>query len=316
MDDLTLSNLLAIMKKNSISASTNLSFSELTTLGCGGKIKLVVYPNTVRKIVFVLRRLQALGVNYVVLGKGSNTLASDNEYDGVVVSTLEMKSVKLSKHIVTAQAGVPTVTLGKLLQSKGLTGGEFLSCLPASVGGAVVTNAGCFNQDVKSVATSVTVLHKGKIRKISADKCCFAKRNSLFKNNGDYVVLSASFKFNKSTPDDVAATIADMRRRKAESQPLNYRSAGCALYHEKVAVSRLIDQANLKGFNIGDAKISTKHAGFVVNVDKAESKDIYLVIQHAKNVLYQKYGVVAKVEVCLINFTKDEQNDFFTGSQK
>lgn len=316
MDDLTLANVLSIMKKNSIPARTDLSFSELTTLGCGGKIKLILYPNTIRQLVRAVRCLNNYRVKYVVLGKGSNTLASDDDYDGAVLSTLNLKSVKVSGRRVTAQAGVSTVTLGKLLQSKGLTGGEFLSCLPASVGGAVVTNAGCFGQNVKAVTTSVTVLHNGKIRKISADKCGFAKRHSIFKNNADYVVLSANFKFGKANPDDIADSVNDMRRRKADSQPLNYRSAGCVLYHDKVAVSRLIDEASLKGFGIGDAKISTKHAGFVVNVDKAASKDIYLVIRHAQDVLYQRYGVAAKIEVCLINFTKDEQDDFFTGSQK
>lgn len=304
----------SIMKKKSIETCANLTFAELTTLGTGGKIKLVVYPDTVSKLIFVIRCLTKLNVDYVVLGKGSNTLASDESYCGVVVSTLKLKKIKLHGRNVYAQAGASTVTLAKLLQDNGLSGGEFFACLPASVGGAVITNAGCYNQDVKSVAVSITALYKGKICKISADKCRFSKRSSIFKNNGDYVVLSACFKFNKSTSDKVAALIADMRNKKSASQPLNYRSAGCVLYHEKVAVSRLIDEANLKGFQIGGAKISTKHAGFVVNVDKARSQDIYLIIQRVKEVLYRNYGIIAKTEVCLINFTKDEKDDLFAGS--
>lgn len=302
------------MKKKSIPTYTNLSFSELTTLGVGGKIKLVISPTSIRKFVYALRCLQKLNARYVVLGKGSNTLASDDDYDGAVVSTLNLKSVKIAGRKVQAQAGVSTITLSKLLQQRGLCGGEFFACLPASVGGATVMNAGCYGQDVKSVVTSVTVYHNGKIRKVSAEKCRFVKRGSLFKNNADYIVLATTFKFDKSNPKQIADKIAEMRQRKASTQPLNFRSAGCALYHDKVAVSRLIDEANLKGYQVGGAQISTKHAGFVVNLDKAESKDIYLVIRHAKQTLKQRYGIVAKVEVCLINFTKDEQDDLFAAS--
>lgn len=284
-------------------------------MGCGGKIKLALFPDTVGKLAFAAKYLSKNGVRFVVLGKGSNVLASDDDYDGAVLSTLKLKGVKLKGNRVTAQAGASTVTLGKLLADNGLTGGEFLSCLPASVGGAVVTNAGCFNQDVKSIVTSVTALYKGKIRKIPSDKCGFAKRRSIFKNNPDYVVLSVSFKFRKADPDSIVRAVADMRRRKAETQPLNYRSAGCALYHDKAVVSRLLDEAGLKGFAIGGAEISAKHAGFVVNVDKATAKDIYLVIRRAQDTLYSKYGVSAKIEICLINFTKDMQDDFFAGSQ-
>lgn len=314
MDSLALNAVVSIMKKKSIETNADLTFSRLTTLGVGGKIKLVIYPDTISKIVYAVRYLSKFKIDYIVLGKGSNTLASDEVYDGVVVSTLKLNKLKISGRNVSAQAGLSTVTLAKQLQTRGLTGGEFFACLPASVGGTTVTNAGCFNQDVQSVVTSVTALHNGKVIKLPASKCNFGKRQSVFKNNADYVVLSTQFKFVQSNPDSVADTIASMRRRKSDTQPLNYRSAGCVLYHDKVAVSRLIDEANLKGFQIGDAKISTKHAGFVVNLDKAKSKDIYLIIRHVKRALYLSYGVVAKVEVCLVNFTKDEQDDIFAAS--
>lgn len=316
MDEREYGQVVSIMKKNLIPYCENKSFSRLTTLGAGGTIKLVVYPDTIRKMVKAVNSLVKLKINHLVLGNGSNVLASDDVYDGVVVATAKMKQFTISGDTVTAQAGVSTVTLSKALQEKGLTGGEFFACLPATVGGAVVGNAGCFGQDVGSCITSVTVLHKGKVRVIPASKCGFVKRESIFKNKSDYVVLSAKFKFGRGKPDDIADKIANMRQRKASTQPLNYRSAGCALYHDKVAVSRLIDEAGLKGYAVGDAKISTKHAGFVVNVDKAQSKDIYLVIKHMQRALFERYGIVAKVEVCLVNFTKDERDDLFAGSKK
>ena len=316
MDNAVYAELVSKMKKKLIPIDENLSFRELTTLGCGGTIKLTVYPTSVKQMVFAVKLLTKLGVPFVVLGKGSNTLASDEPYDGVVVSALKMNKLKLSKRGAYAQAGVSTLNLGKQLREHGLSGGEFLSCLPASVGGATVSNAGCFGQEMSSIVKYVTVLCNGRVKRIPASQCGFAKRRSLFKNNADYVVLGVRLKLVKRNAEEISATIADMRARKAATQPLDFRSAGCTLYHDKVAVSRLIDQAGLKGYMVGRAQISTKHAGFVVNLDKARSKDIYLVMLHAKNTLYNRFGVCAKVEVNLVNFTKDEEDDIFAGSKK
>lgn len=314
MDTKTLCNLVSIMKKKLIPTSKNKAFSQLTTLGVGGKIKLVIYPPTIRKFAFAVKTLKSLNLQYVILGKGSNILAADGDFDGVAVSTQKLNRVKIRGCNVTAYAGTSTIYLAKLLQQSCLGGGEFMACLPASVGGATVCNAGCFSQDMRSVIKRVTVLYKGRICRLNAEDCGFDKRTSIFKNSDKYAVLSVSFRFCKTTPCDIADKISDIKAKKFASQPLNYRSAGCVLYHDKVAVSRLIDEAGLKGYAVGGAKISEKHAGFVVNVDKACSKDIYLIIRHIIQTLKFRYGVTAKVEVCLINFTKDEQNDLFAGS--
>lgn len=310
MDKATENLLLSKMKKYLIATCRNVPFTKLTTLGVGGTINVTVYPDTERKLIKTVRLLSKLKVNYYILGKGSNVLASDDYFDGVVVVNKTDK-IRVCRNRVVALSGVSTVTLGKLLADKGLSGGEFFACLPASVGGATVGNAGCFGQDVAGVVSSVKVLHNDRIRVLSRQKCQFSKRNSLFKNNDNYVVLSVKFRFTRSSTQEVKDKISQMRGKKAQTQPLNYRSAGCVLYHDKVAVSRLIDQAGLKGYTVGGAQVSTKHAGFVVNLDKATSWDIYLVIRYVKETLLSFYGVRAKTEVCLVNFTQ-EQYDILT----
>lgn len=310
MDKATENLLLSKMKKYLIATCRNVPFTKLTTLGVGGTINVTVYPDTERKLIKTVRLLIKLKVNYYILGKGSNVLASDDYFDGVVVVNKTDK-IRVCRNRVVALSGVSTVTLGKLLADKGLTGGEFFACLPASVGGATVGNAGCFGQDVAGVVDSVKVLHNSRIRVLSKQMCQFSKRNSLFKNNDSYVVLSVKFRFTRSSTQEVKDKISQMRGKKAQTQPLNYRSAGCVLYHDKVAVSRLIDQAGLKGYTVGGAQVSTKHAGFVVNLDKATSWDIYLVIRYVKETLLSFYGVRAKTEVCLVNFTQ-EQYDILT----
>lgn len=292
---------LSKMKKFSIDLVENIPFARLTTFKSGGTIKLTIYPDTVRKLVSALRLLDNYGVKYCVLGRGSNTLASDGYYDGVVIVTTKLKGVKLRKTQADVLCGTSAIALAKQLRKAGLSGGEFFACLPASVGGAVVCNAGCFDQCVSDIVTSVLVYRNGQIKRFKIDQCRFGKRTSLFKNS-NYIVISARFAFSRSTESIVSAQIDEMRRKKAETQPLNKPSAGCALYHDKIPISKYLDFAGLKGYSVGDAAVSLKHAGFVVNHGNATSAQILAVIEHMEQTLYKRFGIIAHREITLINF--------------
>ena len=308
MNEQTLQQLLVQMKKYSVETSVDKRFSELTTLGCGGKIQVTLFPDTVTKLVKTVRLLRRLKVNYYVLGKGSNVLASDDDFDGVVIVTTAMNRIDVHGVKIYALAGASTLNVYKQAEIRGLTGGEFLSCLPATIGGATVCNAGCFGQDVKGILRSVTVLHNGKVKRLSLEQCKLCKRNSIFKQQPQYIVLAVKLKLKQSTPEQVKQRSQQMRKTKADTQPLNYRSAGCVLYHDSVSISRLTDQAGLKGYAVGGAIVSDKHAGFILNVDKASSKDIYLVMQHIERVIWERFGIQAKREICLVNFNTQDVN--------
>lgn len=290
------------MQKRRVATERDCTFAKLTTLGCGGTVNVALYPSSVKQLIFILRYLLRHKVPHCILGHGSNVLASDNYYNGVVVVTSRVREICVEGQTVVASCGVSTSKLCSELVRNGLTGGEFFGCLPATVGGAVVCNAGCFGQSAQQVVKSVVVLYKGRLRRLTNKQCNFQKRSSLFKNNADYVVLQVAMMFPKASPVQIQATVADMRKRKAQTQPLGCRSAGCVLYSDKTAVSRLIDQAGLKGFRLGGAQVSEKHAGFVINLDKATSRDIYLLIEYVKNTVHEKFGVLPKTELCLINF--------------
>ena len=307
MDNLIFEHILEQMKKYSVQVQTDRLFSQMTTLGCGGRIKLTVFPDTVRKLIKVVRLLDKLGVERYVLGRGSNVLASDDDYDGVVISTTKMSKICVHGVKICALAGVSTIQLYKQTERLGLSGGEFLSCLPASVGGATVCHAGCYGQDIKGILHSVTVLYNGRLRRLSAKQCNLTRRSSLFKQDGGYTVLSVTFKLTRSTTEQVRELSEHMRATKSATQPLNCRSAGCVLYHDQVSISRLTDMAGLKGYTVGGAQVSDKHAGFVLNVDKASAKDIYLVIRHIQRTIWERFGVVAKREVCLVNFNSHNE---------
>ncbi len=301
------------MKKLSIPYDANCTFSQLTTLGVGGTISLTIFPHETTQLVLATRYLTKNKIPFCILGKGSNVLASDDHFDGVVICTKNLSSVVASGQYVTSQCGTPTAKVAQLCVTKGLSGGEFLACLPASVGGVVCCNAGCFGQCAKDIVYSVKVMRNGVVKTLFNKDCNFSHRNSLFKG-GNFVILEVVFRFEHSTPTQVTHKIQRMKMQKGKTQPLGSKTAGCVLCNENVALSKLIDDAGLKGYQVGQAKVSKKHAGFVINIDKATAKDIYLLIRHIQRVLLQKYNVTSQVELNLLNFAEDK-NDILTNHQ-
>lgn len=304
---------LSKMKKYSVEMEENMSFSSLTTLGCGGKIKVTLFPTSIQQLVLCLKFTKKYHIKRVVLGAGSNVLAGDSFFDGAVIVTKKLNKLTLQGTTAVAECGVSTPYLFCKLAEKGLTGGEFLSCLPATIGGATVCNAGCFGQSMQQIVSSVTVWQNGKIRTLNVQQCNFNKRSSAFKNTNS-VVLCVKLQFQQSTCELVNQLANQFRTQKRQTQPLGAKSAGCVFFHPTVAVSALIDKAGLKGYRVGDAKISQKHAGFVINIDKAVAKDIYLLIVQILNILTNNFGVQPQLEICLVNITK-EQDDIFATSK-
>lgn len=312
------------MQNLGVDCMQNKTFAELNTLRCGGRIKLVICPDSVNKLVAVLRALDDLSEPYTVVGNGSNLLASDGYYDGVAVCTKLCRTVEVLENTVTADCGANTAKVFALLRRMGLGGGEFLGCIPSTVGAAVRGNAGCFGQDTASVVTSVVAYDGGKIRRFDLPECGFAKRSSVFKQCG-MVVLRATMRFAASTPEAVSRTFADMYALKSATQPLGEQSAGSMLYHDVEPLSLYLDVAGLRGFRHGGAAVSKKHAGFVINIDKAASKDIYYILRYEQRLLREEFGLDAQVEVSLVNFDgepptvpsyyEEVNNDIFPNGQ-
>ena len=292
----------AAMKKLGVDCYFDKSFCDLTSLRVGGKICLTVYPDTCRKIVRVVRCLQRLRVRYFLLGNGSNVLASDNFFDGVVVCTKAAREIRLCGNKIIADCGAQSGAVFALAQKHGLSGCEFLGCVPSTVGAAVRGNAGCYGQDAASIVSCVTALcPDGKVRTFSNRQCAFSKRNSLFKRQ-NAVVLSVTFSLSVGSTEQVAFSFEQMRKRKSASQPTGVATAGSTLFHDKLSVSMYLDKAGTKGYKIGGAEVSKKHAGFVINIDKAAAKDIYYIIQYQKQRLWEAYGLCAETEVSLVGW--------------
>ncbi len=301
------SNLRSLQQKLSkkVALYTNKTFAQLTTIGCGGKIALVAYPSTVRQLKLCIKLAQKHQVKYLVLGRGSNFLASDDDFCGLVICTSKLNKVRRFATMVWCQCGANTARVATFCAKKGLSGVEFWYCLPASVGGAVAMNAGCFGNETANVVKEVHYLDGTKIKRAKTGKCKFCRRNSIFKNS-NLVVLGAKLKLRRSKAQDVVATCKQLMERKRATQPLGQRSFGSAFFNSSGTASRLIDQAGLKNCQIGGAKVSNVHAGFVINIDKATSFDIYLLLLHIKEQVYLQFGEDLELEVQTTGFDDDD----------
>lgn len=288
---------------------TNMTFAQLTTIACGGGITLTIYPDSVQQLIYVWTQLHRHNIPTIVLGRGSNILATEHTFYGAVIVTTHCKDIVESSQGIWVDCGAMTVSLAKWLMSRNLGGGEFLYCLPATVGGAVTMNAGCYGQDMSSIVKAVTAVDKyGNQHTLDNLHCNFAYRHSVFKGNDNLLIIKVLIDC-KDASYNVAQQCKQMFEQKRNSQPIDQKSFGSAFCLEGVAVSRLIDQAGLKGATVGGAMVSRKHAGFVVNANNAKSQDILLLLQHIQNTLRQIYGCQVTPEVLIIGQQWENNND-------
>ena len=273
-----------------------------TTFKTGGPADLMLLPRTEEGLVSVLRVLRGEDVPYVVIGRGSNLLVSDEGLRGAVVKLSDgMDSVSVRENSVTAQTGVPLKALCLETIRAGLAGLEFAGGIPGALGGAVYMNAGAYGGEMKDYMTSVRVMDSGlEIREIPAAEMEFSYRHSAAMEKG-YIILGAVFSLPEGDPQLSMDKMNELKARRREKQPLAYPSAGSTFKRpEGNYAGALIEACGLKGFTIGGAQVSEKHAGFIINTGNAFSRDIYELILHVKEVVLKETGVILEPEVKML----------------
>ncbi len=287
-----------IVKNNIGKYIENESVSKHTTYKVGGKAKLFVYPKNREKLVLLIKKLKNDNIKYKVLGNGSNTLFSDKEYDGVIVKLDNFNTIKYFRTTVKAEAGVNLIRLSNLTVKRGLAGLEFATGIPGTVGGAIFMNAGAYKSDMGYVTKSIEVLTPNlEIITMTNKELNFHYRTSFLQKHPDYICLEATFQLRKNDKDLLQEIVDDRRKRRIESQPLDYPSAGSVFRNpENQFAGKLIEDLGLKGHSIGGAKISEKHANFIVNYNNASGKDIKDLIDLVKKEVKAKYDIDLKCE--------------------
>ena len=262
----------------------NASLKDFSTVKIGGNARFVVFPKNVAEVKEVFKIACANNLKTFVVGNGSNVLFSDNGFDGVVISLKHFCKIKKVGDWVWCGAGAKLFALHKKLIEWGLSGFEWSYGIPATIGGLTKMNAGCFGHEISELIESVVCFDDGKLQKIDKNALKFGYR---WANFGNKTILWVKLQLKKELPNLVEKACFENFAQKQKTQPLNYPSLGsvfkrCEKDGEIVYPAKLIDNLGLKGVKIGGAEISKKHAGFVVNVDNATSKDFLDLVKLAE----------------------------------
>ena len=271
-----------------------------TSFRIGGPAEVMIFPKNKDELSGSLKLCKTIGITPAILGAGTNVLAPDAGISGLVICLKDaLDGMELLDDTrVKIMAGV-TMTRGAVFAANhGLSGLEFAHGIPGTVGGGVYMNAGAYGGEIKDVAVSVEVMDRdGNIRQVSAEEMGFSYRHSCLEDTGD-IVISATFKLIKDDPEVIKAKMRELQAKRSASQPLDLPSAGSAFKRPVGGyAAALIDQAGLKGFQVGDAAISTKHAGFVVNVGDATAEDVKNLLKQVSDIVFEKSGIRLEPEV-------------------
>lgn len=263
---------------------------------------MVIYPNSAEALAKMYSECKAIGLDTYVLGNGSNVLFTDRGFRGVIfIISCEMGGVSADGNKLTAGAGCSLARLCQTAYESGLTGLEFAWGIPGSVGGAVYMNAGAYGGEIKDVITEVTALEpSGKLVTFTSDRLDMGYRRSIF-TDSEYVILSASFTLSLGNKEEIKAKMDDLMSRRKSKQPLEYPSAGSTFKRpEGTYAGLVIEQSGLKGFSVGGAQVSEKHANFVINKGGATAQNIIDLIAEVKTRVKAHTGYDLECEVKII----------------
>ncbi len=274
-----------------------------TTFRAGGVADVFVTPQSITEAADIVRLLLAQGFEYTVIGNGSNLLVSDKGYRGCIVCMgSAVGNITVSGNVIRAGAGALLSKIANTAYEKGLTGLEFASGIPGTLGGAVVMNAGAYGGEMKDVITSVTMLDavSGETVIFAGDDMKFGYRTSVVKNQ-PLIVLEAQITLGAGNKEEIKAKMDELAGRRKEKQPLEYPSAGSTFKRpEGYFAGKLIEDAGLKGYTVGGAAVSEKHCGFVVNKGGATASDIIELIKKVRLTVNERSGVMLEPEVVIL----------------
>ena len=278
---------------------TEEAMSQHTTFKIGGPADYFLVPETGEEVGEIIKICRKTDTPYFILGNGSNLLVGDGGYRGAVIQVYRnMSAVTVEGTTITAQAGALLSAVAAAAKNASLTGFEFAGGIPGTVGGAAVMNAGAYGGEMKDVLVEVTVMDaEGKIFAISAEKLELGYRTSVIKKAG-YIVLEAKIRLKEGDQEAIRERMKELTIQRTTKQPLEYPSAGSTFKRpEGYFAGKLVMDSGLRGYQVGGARISEKHCGFVINAGDATAKDVRTLMDNVRDIVYEKYGVTLEPEV-------------------
>ncbi|CFX44601.1 UDP-N-acetylenolpyruvoylglucosamine reductase [Syntrophomonas zehnderi OL-4] len=273
-----------------------------TTFKIGGPADMLVCPRHIEEIKIIMKYCNQQQIPFMVLGMGSNLLVRDKGIRGVVVKLGQnFQALRMEGEQIWAQSGVGLSQLAHCAAEASLSGLEFAEGIPGSLGGAVAMNAGAYEKEMQDVIIEVEAIDRtGEIHRFSAQEAGFAYRKSIFQDNG-FIIVSARMQLNKGFREDIEMRMQQFAKIRREKQPLEYPSAGSTFKRPPgMYVGPMIEELSLKGYRIGGAEVSTKHAGFIVNRGDASAADVINLIDKIQSEVRASFGVDLQPEIRIV----------------
>ena len=270
--------------ENYATIEEHVSLKKYNTYRVEGQARYLVSPNSITDLGNVLRILKDNNTKFFILGNGSNIVLNDREYDGVVIKLDKLNGIDVNAEteVAYAEAGAMLPKLAQESIDKGLTGLEFAISIPGTIGGSIYGNAGAYNSCILDYVESVTVMDENyDVRVLEHEEITYSYRHSMFKEQKNLIILGAKFQLKEGDKQNSLEIIEDRRQRRIATQPLEYPSAGSVFRNpEGDFAGRLIEFCQLKGYTIGGAQVSEKHANFIINIGNATGEDVYKLIKY------------------------------------
>ena len=274
-----------------------------TTFKIGGNCIALIEPREVSDIVETIKICRENSIKFFVIGNGSNLLVPDEGYNGVIIKLKsEFSTIQVEGEYLIVNSGAKLSEVYTVAYENSLTGFEFASGIPGTIGGAIYMNAGAYGREMKDIVESVEVLDLDnfELRELKNEELEFSYRKSIIQRK-NYIVTTIKLKLQKGNKEEINAVYEDLRERRNSKQPLNFGSAGSTFKRpEGHFASKLIEDAGLKGYHINDAWVSEKHSGFIVNKGNASYKEVMELIEYVQNVVFEKFGVKLETEVRIL----------------
>lgn len=269
-----------------------------TSFKIGGNAEVLILPETVEEIKKLVKYFNENNLNYFVMGNGTNLLVSDNGFKGAIIKlSKNFSDIKVEGDKIFAQGGAFLSKIANTALKHALTGFEFASGIPGSLGGGICMNAGAYGGELKDILKTITVLDKGEIKALSVDEAELEYRNSRILKE-KMLVLEAEIQLKKGNAEEISSVMKELKAKRNDKQPVDMPSAGSTFKRpEGYFAGKLIQDAGLRGFTVGGAQISEKHCGFVVNRGNATCGDVLELCEKVKEIVYDKFGVTLEREI-------------------
>ena len=282
--------------------------SKHTSFKIGGNAEYFLKIDTIDNLKKVLDIAKKNNINFIIIGNGTNLLVRESGIKGFVIK-LELKDFKIKKNLndvfITVESGMSVSTLSNIAIKEEITGMEFLSGIPGTIGGAVRMNAGAFGSEMKDIVLKTRYMtFDGRIKVLNAADHNFNYRDSVF-SQMDAIILDTTLKLKKGQINEIKPKVDDYMKKRIDTQPLDFPNAGSIFKRkENYITAKIIDECGLKGYSIGGAEVSRKHAGFIINKGNATSSDVLQLIDYIKENVKKKYNIDIETEIIVLGDEK------------